>query len=76
MLHKWFHRLAGSSMVLVGLLQQLQVIDFTTLLEAQNAAYCAAALAIVIALVECLPVLDEWIEGSKAPPKGCDDVAA
>lgn len=75
MLHKWFHRLAGSSMVLVALLQQLQVIDFTSLLEAKDAAYCAAALAIVIAMVEFLPVLDGWIEGSKEP-KGCDDLAS
>jgi hypothetical protein len=74
MLHKWFHRLAGSSMVLVGLLQQLQVIDFTTFLETQNAAYCAAGLAIVIAAMEFLPVLDEWIEGSREP-KGASEAS-
>lgn len=55
-LRHWGHRLTGGSLVLVGSLQELKTVDFTTLFPGE-AGKIAAILGMVIVAFEVLGMI-------------------
>lgn len=62
-LHKWVHRVAGSSVALVGLVSVFQGVDFTPILGEAWAAKALTGTGLFIAALEALPFLDTLING-------------
>lgn len=69
-LHKVVHRVAGSSMALVGAVAALQGVDFTPILGADAGAKVLTFAGLAIVALEFLPVLDDWLTDD--PPVDVD----
>lgn len=61
-LHKWVHRVAGSSVALVGALQGLQAVNVEPVLGPRGAGVVLISMGVFIAALEALPVVVGWFE--------------
>jgi len=61
-LHKIVHRVAGSTVALVGILTTFQAVNLEPLLGPHAAAKALTGAGLLICALELLPIVDGWLE--------------